>query len=240
MRQVGDGMQLSEQERLFLGVVEQLARPLLAVSHVSELALTGDSATTEQWQTVQALTNSSLRLVESYSLSLRVQGKLTPLSLEPVTVSSLLYDTAERLGPFARRYGVDIELDTGPRAQPVVADRTVLQSAFESLGQVFIVAQAEGDGRTSLRLSAHRSRHGVVAGCYGNAVALGADSLRRARSIQGSARQPIQQLVNGPAAGVFVADSLLQTLAAHLHVARYHNMAGLAATLQPSKQLRLV
>jgi hypothetical protein len=50
----------------------------------------------------------------------------------------------------------------------------------------------------------------------------------------------LQRLVSGPAAGVFVADSLLETLSAHLHVARYHNLNGLAATLQPSQQLQLI
>jgi hypothetical protein len=58
--------------------------------------------------------------------------------------------------------------------------------------------------------------------------------------MQGRARQPMQRLVSGPAAGVFVADSLLQTLAARLHVAKYHNLTGLAATLQPSRQLQLI
>jgi hypothetical protein len=88
-------------------------------------------------------------------------------------------------------------------------------------------------------LSAHHGRYGVVAGCY-SSTALGTDTFRRAQSMQGRARQPIQQLVSGPAAGVFVADSLLQTLSARLHVARYRGMTGLAATLQPSEQLQLV
>jgi hypothetical protein len=240
MQQGGDGIRLNEEQRLFLGVVEQLARPLVTVSRMSEFALANESATSDQWRVVQAVTDASLRLVESYALSLRIQGKLTPLTFEPVTVSSLLYDTAERLMPFAKQYGVEIELDAGPRAQPVMADRVVLQSAFESLGQVFVMAQAETDRRAYLRLGAHRSRHGVVAGCYASSTTLGVDSLRRARAMQGNARQPFQQLVNGPAAGVFVADSLLQTLEAHLHVARYHNMTGLAATLLPSQQLQLV
>jgi hypothetical protein len=178
--------------------------------------------------------------VESYSLSLRVHGKLTSLALEPVTISSLLYDTAELLAPFASRYGVRLELDTGPRVQPVLADRAVLMSAFESLGQVFISAQAEAGDRTPVHLSAHRSRYGVVAGLYSGSVQLGTESLRRARQIHGTARQPLQQMVSGSAAGVFVADSLLQALESRLHVARYHNMAGLAATLHPSKQLQLV
>jgi hypothetical protein len=178
--------------------------------------------------------------VESYSLSLRVQGKLTPLQLEPVTVSSLLYDTADRLKVFAEQYGVAIELDAGPRVQPVMADRAVLQSAFESLGQVFVLAQAEAEDRGAVHLMAHRSRHGAVAGLYGESAVLGVDSLRRAHLVQGRARQPLQGLTSGPAAGVFIADNLLRTLAAHLHVARYHHLSGLAATLQPSRQLQLI
>jgi hypothetical protein len=241
MRQVGKGAQLKDQERLFLSLAEQLTRPFLTVSRLSELAAASDSGTTlEHWQTVRAIADSSLRLVESYALSLRVQGKITPLQLEAVTVSSLLYDTAERLVPFARQYGVGVELDTGPRVQPVIADRVVLQSAFESLGQVFVLAQAEAEERTPVHLMAHRSRHGAVAGLYSGSAQLGVDSLRRARLVQGAARQPLPQLVDGPAAGVFVADSLLQSLEARLHVARYHKLSGLAATLQPSAQLQLM
>jgi hypothetical protein len=240
MRQVGDGTRLNSQERLFLSLAEQLARPLLTVAHLSELAPADGSASVEHWQAVNAITNSSLQLVESYALSLRMHGKVTPLTLEPVTISALLYDTAERLAPLAKQYGVEVELDAGPRVQPVLADRMVLQSAFESLGQVFLASQAEAEDRTPVRLSAHRSRHGVVAGLYGGSSLLGVDSLRRARSVQGMAAQPIHQLVSGPAAGVFVADSLLQALAARLHVARYHSMTGLAATLHPSQQLQLV
>jgi hypothetical protein len=109
-----------------------------------------------------------------------------------------------------------------------------------SLGQVFVLAQAEAEDPSVVRLAAHRSRYGIVAGLYGNSSQLGADSLRRAHALQGKARQPLQRLVSGPAAGVFVADSLLQTLAARLHIARYRNLTGLATTLQPSQQLQLV
>jgi len=69
---------------------------------------------------------------------------------------------------------------------------------------------------------------------------LGTDSLHRARSFKGRAHEPLAQLVSGPAAGVFVAESLLQTLATRLHVARYRNLTGLAATLEPSAQLQLI
>lgn len=237
----GQAEQLTDEERLFLGLAEQLARPFLQLSQLAELAGGDDPATAAlRWQTVQAISNASLQLTESYALSLRVHGKVMPLELEPVTVSSLLYETAAALEPFAKQYGVEIELDTGPKAQPIMADRTVLRSAMTSLGQVFVTAQAESETSSLVRLAAHRSRYGVVAGMYGDMPQLGADSLRRAHAMQGTARQPLQKLVSGPAAGVFVADSLLQTLAARLHVARYRNLTGLAATLQPSQQLQLV
>jgi len=240
MQQNGDGAQLSDQERLFLGLAEQLSRPLLQIAQLAELAAHDElAAAHERWQTAAAVSHASLQLVESYALSLRVHGKVTPLHLEPVTVSSLLYDTAHHLQPFAKQYDVELQLEPGPRVQPIIADRAVLQSALTSLGQVFVVAQAEADERTPVRLSAHRGRHGMVAGLYGKST-LGAESLRRAQTLYGQARQPLEHLVSGPAAGVFVADSLLRTLAARLHVARYRGLTGLAATLQPSQQLQLV
>lgn len=241
MQQVGGREQLNSQEKLFLGLAEQLTRPLLAVAQISELAGADDRGLSlERWRTVQAIVESSLQLIDSYSLSLRVHGKVSGLALEPVTVSSLLYDTASILTPYARQYGVTLELDTGPKMHPVFADRAVLQSAMTSLGQVFVLAQAESEMVSPVRLSAHKSRYGIVAGLYSSSAQLGTGSLRRAQSMQGRARQPLQQFISGPATGVFVADSLLQTLAARLHVAHYQSLTGLATTLQPSKQLQLV
>jgi hypothetical protein len=241
MQQEGNGTRLGEQERLFLCLIEQLSRPLLQIAHTSELSARTAAQSALHWQLVQTMAQSSLQLVESYALSLRLHGNVMPLELEPVTVSSLLYDTAQALQPYAKQYAVELELETGSKTTyPVLADRSVLQSALVSLGQVFVQAQSGQEDRAPVRLAAHRSRYGVVAGLYGQASGLGADSLRRAQRLHGETRQPFAQLVNGPAAGVFVADSLLKTLSAHLHVARYRNLTGLATTLQPSSQLQLI
>lgn len=236
----GQGV-LGSQEQLFLSLAEQLARPLLQLSHLAELGATDDSKTARMYSSVmQLISQSSLQLVESYALSLRVQGRVIPLALEPITVSSLLYDTAETLQPFARQYGVSLDLDVGPRMQPILADRTVLRAAMASLGQAFVLGQAEDDDPGVLRLSAHRSRYGIVAGLYGSALQLGREDLRRARWAKGRIYEPFQRLASGPAAGVFIADSLLGTLATRLHVARYRSLTGLATTLQPSQQLQFV
>lgn len=230
---------MSAQEQLLLSVVEQVKVPFVQIARLSELASSCQNDA-EAWQTVQAMANSALGLVESYALSLRLQGKLTPLELEPITVSSLLYDAAHELEPYAQQYHVELELDAGPKQLPIIGDRTVLKSALTSLGYVFVEASAQLDGWAAVRLSAHRSRYGVVAGLYTGLEDFGADSLRRARAMQGRARQPLGRLSSSPAAGVFVADTLLQTLSSKLHVARYHKLTGLAATLSPSQQLQLV
>jgi len=241
MQHSGERVCLGDQEQLFLSLAEQLTRPLLQIAQLAELGAANDLETTRvHWTMAQLISRSSLQLVENYALSLRLQGKVMPLSLEPISLSSLLYDTAEVLQPLAQQYNVSLELDPGSRMQPVLADRTVLQAAMTSLGQVFILGQAEYDEPSVVRLCAHRSRYGVVAGLYGTALQLGRDDLRRAQGFRGRTREPLQRFVSGPAAGVFVADSLLSTLATRLHVARYHSLTGLATTLQPSRQLQLV
>jgi hypothetical protein len=240
MQHNGRDTGLGEQERLFLGLIEQLSRPFLQIARLSELQMGVDGDAKAEWAMAQTIANSSLQLVEGYALSLRVHGQITPLELEPITVSSLLYDTAQALKPYAQQYDVELQLETGPKTTPILADRSVLQSAMTALGQVFVLSQAEADEPAPVRLSAHRSRYGVVAGLYSQAAGFGADSLRRAQALSGTARQPLQRLVSGPAAGVFVADSLLKAISARLHVARYHNLTGLAATLQSSQQLQLI
>ncbi len=231
----------TSSEILLLNVVEQLSRPLLQLRSLAELAAIEPSLAAEQWQAVRLLSDTGLQLAESYALNVRLHSKVTLLQVEPVAVSALLYDTAQSLEPYAAQHGVALELDTGPRVAPIMADRMVLQTALISLGHVFIESSSQHESSTTVRLSAHRSRYGMVTGLYTDAAAsLGAESLRQARQLQAKARQPLQRLVSGPAAGVFVADALLQNLASRLHVARYHKLTGLAATLTPSAQLRLV
>lgn len=230
---------LENDQRLLLSVVEQLTRPLVQIERLAEASV-GSSNRLLDWQLVQLIAGSSLQLIESYSLSLRLHGELTPLELEPLAISSLLYDAAQILEPYARSHGVTLELDPGPRMTPVLTDKTVLQAALVSLGQVFVEGGAQQATSPTVRLAAHRSRYGVVAGLYSSALDLGAEGWRQAQQLHGRARQPLGRLVSGPGAGVFVADSLLEGLGARLHLARYHKLTGLAATLAPSHQLQLV
>lgn len=241
MKQDEQSQAIDHQERLFLSLAEQLSQTFLRLARVAETAPSSDELTRlQQWSIVHDVSEAAMLLTESYALNVRLVQHLATPELEPITISSLFYDAAQQLTPLARRYGVELRLADLPRMSPVISDRVVLQSALVSLGQVFVAAQAENEMIQPLHLAAHRSRYGVVGGLYSEQSELSADAFRRAQSLYGTARQPIARMTSGSASGVFIADNLLRAVATKLHVARYHNMTGLATTLPVCNQLQLV
>lgn len=230
-----------QQERLFLSLAEQLSQAFLHLARIAEAApLTDGAKQDQQWALIHDVAESAMLLTESYALNARLVQHLVNPQLEPVTVSSLLYDAAQQLTPLAKRYGIELQIADLPRMSLVMSDRLVLQSALVSLGQVFVAAEAENEAMRPLQLAAHHSRYGIVAGLYAEGSELSTEAFRRSRSLYGTTRQPLARLTSGSATGVFIADNLLHAIAAKLHVARYHNLTGLATTLPVCNQLQLV
>lgn len=230
-------MHSTADERLLRAVAEQLKIPLLQIARLAELAVvTGDQA---QVQVMGYVADTALRLVDGFLLSAEHHGQ-QQLELEPVSVSSVLQDTAHRLTPLARQNNCDIELDLAGKYGPVMAHRESLESAFMLLGYSLIEARPATGRRHEVVLAAHRSSSGLVAGIFDNQLGLSADVFRRGRALYGSARQTLPTLSGANGASVFVADSLLAAMATPLHTARHNKRAGLAVTLRPSRQLQLV
>lgn len=231
----------TDEERLFLSLSEQLSHAFLLMTRLAERApLLPVEARDSQWRLVRDVSESAMFLTEAYAESGKLRHHLATPEIEPVTVSALLYDAAEQLRPFANQYGVELELDDLPRLTPVMSDRHILQAALTSLGQVFVLAQAENESRAALKFAAHRTRYGIVAGVYADDSELTTDAFRRGSLLYGRSSQPLSKLVSGPATGVFVADTLLQSISTKLHVARYHGRVGLGVTLPICDQLQLV
>lgn len=246
VRQNQDIKMLNEQERLFVSLADGVSATLLQLALLSEQPSGLDEQTrandeTNAWRHVHDSARSSLQLLEGYTLAMRLQGGSAQPEMEPLAVRQLLYDTLAALEPFAKQYSIKLTVDVPGHIEPVVSDRTILRSALLSLGQVFVAAQSEAEAtETTIRLVAHRGRYGVVTGWYSHGMQLTSGALMRARKLGGWAQQPYGELVSGSAAGVFIADSLLASVASTLHVARYHNAMGLAVTLPACRQLRLV
>lgn len=242
MRQAREAGDMSSQERLFMSLADGMQHTMLQLALLGEQARVGsEGCETAMWQSVTDISRASLQLLEAYTLVLRLQGSAAPPELEPIALTSLLYDTLHVLEPYAKQAEIALELHMPRRLEPVVSDRTILQAAFVGLGQVIILAQAEADtDQAVVRLGAHRSRHGIVAGWYGHDFQLTNAAFSRAKKLSGWAQQPYSELANGSAAGVFMAESLLESLSRKLHVARYRSTCGLAVTLPACQQLKMV
>lgn len=222
-------MQSDADYRLLTALAEELKLPLLQIARSNELA--GNDTT-------QHIAEMAIKLVDGYVLGLQPVEQ-TSLRLEPVTMASILYDTAEALAPVAHQQGYTLKVDVGGKFGPVMGDRRTLQTAFTLLAYELMTAPS-ADNSPVLTLATHRGKPGIVAGIFTDNPQLTTDALRRARALVGTARQalPSNSAANG--AGIFIADNLLRTIASSFKIARHQKQTGLAATLMPSRQLQLV
>lgn len=218
-------------------LAQQLKTPLLQIARQAELATI--TQTPDAYQSIRYTADMALRLVDSYLLSIET-GNLLTLQLEPVSISATLQDTAHQLLPLSKHYGCELEVHLSGKYGPVMAHRRSLEFALITLAQVFIESTPDQSRKHHVILGAHKSASGLVAGIFGNQQGINADMLRRGRALFGTAEQNLPGLSPAAGAGVFVADALLSGMDAPLHISRHNTLAGLAATLVPSRQLQLV
>lgn len=226
-------------QQLLLSVAEELKLPLLQIARQAEQ---GRLAGQTDLPLIQTTADAALRLLDNYALGVRLA--LEPqesLALEPVSVSSVLYDTGQQLDALAKSYGVSLELSVTGRYGPVLAHRQGLQAALASLGAALIEAlPAQETTQLKLRLATHRSRYGIVAGLYADTKQLSREALQQGRKLQRHSRQPFTNLTHTSGAGIFVADAILHAMDLSLKPSRHHNLYGLGTVLQPNNQLQLV
>lgn len=224
--------------RLLRSIAGQMKQPLTAIARQAELGeLTGNPALVDL-AAVRTHATAAMTLVDCYLLGLQLMQEQAALEVEPVSVSSMLVETAHELDGFARQYGTGLDLRIAGRYEPVMAHRAGLKSALLALGYALLEGYPSTGGR--LTLAVHRTPHGIVTGLYGNYEQLSAVQWRRALELQGKAPQPFGSLCGGSGAGIFVAETILQAMATRLRVGRHQKQQGLATTLQPSQQLRFV
>ncbi len=230
----------NQQALLFTALAEQVKTPLIQIRHAAELS-SSQTTTQEHQRLIDSITlaaESALGLIDSYNLSIAMQREQR-FQLEPVPLSSVLYDTASRLESYAKAYGCNLELSVKGKHVPVMARKDVVEAALLSMGFSFIEASSGSKNRT-ITLSLSRNSQGISTGIFSGLEGLNKNLLKQARVLQGRARQPFKDLVVGSGAGIFVADALFNSIDSAMRVARLNKLHGLAVTLIPSRQLSLV
>lgn len=231
---------LALSQHLLLSLAEQLKLPLLQIARESELHTL--QAGVANLQGIQSTAETALKLLDGYILSVQLAlDAEAGLELEPVSVSSVLYDAGHQLSALAKSYDVEIELSIGGKYGPVSAHARGLQLALLSLGYSLIEAlPAHDNAQLKLQLAAHKCRYGIVAGLYCNSQQITTEALRQGKQLYGHARQPFANVSHTSGAGVFVADALLGAMRSELKASRYNKLYGLGAILQPNPQMQLI
>lgn len=224
------GRTADQDERLARVLLEQLKTPLLHIVHQAQLR------SPAAFQEIGLTAGSALRLIDG--LTLAEELSQVTLELEPVAVSSVLYDVAEDLRPLAEQYDCRLEIRMDGKYGPVMADRRSLETALISLGHGFIEAAAESE-TPAVVLAVFKSEQGISTGLFSRSV-LNTDTFRRAMRLYGRARHAMPALQTTAGAGLYVAEALFEAMAAPLSTTRHRNLNGLAATFLPSIQTSLV
>lgn len=229
------------QHTLLRSIAEQLKMPMMYIARQSELSQGEETASKDTFIDMQSNADMALRLLDSYILGLELSEKQMSLELEPVSLSSVLYDVAHDLTPLAQQRNTDIELVLAGKYGQVMANTQGLVAAFYSLGSVLSEACAEENSRGTLRIAVHRSTRGIVAGMYLDGKPNLQTTIHGARKLRHTfTRQPFSKLTASSGAGIFIADTILSCMDIHLRAGRFHGKHGMAATLQPSRQLQLI
>jgi hypothetical protein len=228
------------KQQLLLSVVEQLKLPLMNIARYAELGSLKPKSV--NLDAIRITADATLQLLDSYILGIQLAGQNSePFDVEPISVSSVLYDAGHQLEPIAKAYGVELDLRIDGKYGPVMAHRAALQAALVSLGYTLVEAlPAMESPQLKLELSAHRCRYGIVAGLYCQTEQVTTQALRLGKQLYGRARQPLGDITHASGAGIFVADALLQGMKSQLTVSRYRNLHGLGAVLPLNPQLQLV
>lgn len=223
---------------LLVAVAEHIKMPLLHISQHLELARSGQDINIAR---IENITDIAMNLIDGYIFSRQLVPGQTSLDLEPVTVSSVLQDSANKLSKIAKDYSCKLELSLSGKYGPVVAHRQSVESAMIMLGYAFIEAQQDTESKNRrIVLAAHRNHHGITTGIYGHQKSLTSDMLKCANTLYGRAHRPLLAMGHSSGAGVFLADKLLNNIDSQLFVSRHRNLTGLAAIFTPSPQLKLV
>jgi hypothetical protein len=225
---------------LFAALAEQVKLPFMTIAHAAELLRLNPGADELEklLATISLTSDAAMKLIDGYLLSVQLQQGAT-LPLEPVSLGSVVYDTAQRLAAYARAHDCEIEVDIRGRYGPVMARTEVVKTALEALGYSFIEAASRPGLKTKVVVSVRKISGGISAGVYSD-MAISSALFKQAKILKGLARQPLGDFSAGSGAGVFVADALFDWLDSPMRVARLSGLQGLASTLIPSRQLNLV
>lgn len=221
--------------QLLVGLADHLKLPLLQINNLSS----ENSQSTESLKTINSVSGASLKLIENYILGLRIRQRELEIINEPLSLSSVMYESAKLLENFAKQYHVNLDVSINPNLGPVIANKSAIEGVIVSVGEALIESVSSSNIK-NITLATHKCRYGVVAGVYANGLEVTPAMLRQGRNLVGNSRRPMPQLSHSNVSGIFIADQLLKSMNMHLLISKHKNLKGFGAIMNSSTQMQLV
>ncbi len=223
--------------KLLLNLTDQLKNSLLQISKSTETSIkTG----LENNFLIKSTSDYTVELLNAYSLGLKLAFEDIAINLEPISVSAVLYSTAEKLAAIAKNYDVDIDLNISGKNNLILSNYSGLETSLVSLGYSMIESLPSTDNKQmKIYLASHMCRYGLVAGIYTDSSALTNEALKKGRKLYGMVRQPLTSFSHTASSGIFLADSILNNLNLKLKTSQHRHLHGLGIVLEPIPQLQL-
>ena len=233
---------LPADQFLLRAIAEELKLPLNRIARSAELGdlLKDEEDISNHLKLIETDTKVAMQLVEGYLIGLQLSDTQQILDLEPVSVGSILNDTAHQLSGLAAEHGLDMEIYIHGRQRLVMANAKALSTAFLNVGSTLIAMQPASPKRQVLTLVSYPRGANMIAGVYGNQTPISKQDWQRGQELYGRARQAIKTLNATNGAGLFVADTIFKAMASKLRPSHHRQQQGLAASLSLSQQLQLV
>lgn len=219
-------------------IAEDLKVPLHRINiALQQSRLTGKTNNNE----IEVLIKTALNLVECYSLSVQLTNTQLPISLSPVPVKLIAYESQQELQDFAKLQKIKTNLNFKRNIGQVYGNSMVIKSIIKSIAYSLFI-NSEFKNEQSLLYSIQRSKKniGVDVGIFSSVYLPVSENLHNLRTFHGKARQVNSNFMYGSSSGILLADKLCEMINTKLNPARFNKMNGYHFSLMPSKQLSIL
>ncbi len=182
-------------------------------------------------QKSHAVLANVLHVLDALLVSRQLHEQMS-MDLGPINVGSVMADVAHRLYPYAKALDCSIDVVVKSAQRPIIANRELLETALLALGSSVVTVRSYGEPAKGkpIVLAANSRAESVHLGMYAPVLA----GFTETPSSYGS----YEALAAG-GAGVWVADLLMQRMAARLKQSSFQKTPGYAAALPYSPQLTI-
>ena len=229
---------IDQRVRLVRAMADELRLPLLRIAAMAET----DYEQPKSYSQIHATAKSALKLIDNYVLSTQVFTGQMSLDLEPTPLGAVLYDSADTVRDFARMHGVDIDIESTKRAGLVMGHKEVLHAALTSLAYSFINSTpgVVKKKRPKIVFGSTLKDRQVLSSVLVSGQSFSSSSLDNAKKLLGRAVQPMPKIMHTSAAGIFVADALLQCVGLKTEAYNNRGLSGFGTMMVPSSQTKLL